>query len=101
LTAGAFSNRSEGNVYIGDGGNNAIRMVAPSGIMSTPIGGGAFGSPKDGAPAKASVFSPRRELPSMTGAVYHLAVLSQHMQVDNTGAFLTISGRGLVARMGC
>jgi trimeric autotransporter adhesin len=88
----------KGNVYIGDGGNNAIRTVAPSGIISTPIGGGAFGSPKDGAPAKASVFSPAAGIAiDASGAVYITSQFYSNIyEVDNTGAFLTISGAGTV-----
>jgi sugar lactone lactonase YvrE len=88
----------KGNVYIGDGGNNAIRMVAPSGIISTPVGGGVLGSPKDGTPAKASVFSPAAGIAiDGSGALYITSQVYPNIyEVDTTGAFLTISGAGTV-----
>jgi hypothetical protein len=89
----------KGNVYIGDGGNNAIRMVAPSGIISTPVGGGAFGSPKDGAPTKTSVFSPAAGIAiDGSGVMYITSQFYPNIyKVDTSGAFLTISGGGTVA----
>jgi hypothetical protein len=88
----------KGNVYIGDGGNHAIRMVTPSGIISTPVGGGALGSPKDGAPAKGSVFSPAAGIViDGSGTLYITSQVYPNIyQVDATGAFLTISSAGNV-----
>ena len=88
----------KGNVYIGDGGNNAIRMVTPPGIISTPAGGGGFGSPKDGAPAKASVFSPAAGIAVDGSGVLYITsqVYPNIYEVDATGAFFTISGAGTI-----
>jgi uncharacterized protein (TIGR03437 family) len=40
---------SHGNLYIGDNGNNKIRMVSPQGILTTFAGTGTLGNP-DGVP---------------------------------------------------
>jgi len=40
-----------GNLYIADSANNRIRMVAPSGIITTVAGTGTVGSAGDGGPA--------------------------------------------------
>jgi uncharacterized protein (TIGR03437 family) len=43
-----------GNLYIGDTGNNRIRRVAPSGIITTVAGTGTNGTSGDGGPATAA-----------------------------------------------
>jgi trimeric autotransporter adhesin len=45
---------SAGNLYIGDSGNNAVRKVAPNGIISTVAGNGTKGYSGDGGPATAA-----------------------------------------------
>jgi hypothetical protein len=40
-----------GNVYLSDTGNNRLRQVAPSGVISTIAGNGQFGFSGDGGPA--------------------------------------------------
>ncbi len=46
-----------GNVYIGDGLNNAIRKVSASGIISTIAGNGISGYTGDGGPATAATLN--------------------------------------------
>ncbi len=55
--SGAIACDSAANVYIGDSGNNVVRMVSPAGIITTVAGNGTFGSPGDGAQAKSAVLS--------------------------------------------
>lgn len=45
---------SLGNIYIGDAGNNRIRKVSPTGIISTAAGSGVAGYNGDGIPATAA-----------------------------------------------
>ncbi len=44
-----------GNLFIGDSNNKRVRMVNPSGIISTIAGTGAFGFSGDGGPATSAV----------------------------------------------
>jgi hypothetical protein len=45
---------SEGNLYIGDAGNNRVRKVTPEGIISTVAGNGLIEYTGDGGPATAA-----------------------------------------------
>ncbi len=62
-SAAAFSGPNDvavdaaGNVYVADSGNNEIRLVAPSGLVSTLAGTGALGS-LDGPANTATFYSP-------------------------------------------
>ncbi|MCW3103849.1 MAG: hypothetical protein JWO09_2289 [Bacteroidetes bacterium] len=47
---------SAGNIYIGDGGNNRIRVVNTAGIIATYAGTGVAGALGDGGPAGAAQF---------------------------------------------
>ena len=42
------------NIFIADSGNNVVRLVAPSGIISTVVGTGVAGYAGDGGPATAA-----------------------------------------------
>ena len=42
---------SSGNVFIADGGNQRVRKVTPTGIISTVAGNGTLGYAGDGGPA--------------------------------------------------
>jgi uncharacterized protein (TIGR03437 family) len=46
-----------GNLFISDGGNNRIRKVSPSGIISTVAGTGSAGYSGDGGPATSASFN--------------------------------------------
>jgi sugar lactone lactonase YvrE len=47
-----------GGLYIADGGNNRIRKVSPSGIISTIAGNGTSGYTGDGGPAQNAQLKP-------------------------------------------
>jgi sugar lactone lactonase YvrE len=51
-----------GEIYIADSGNDRIRLVDPSGIISTLAGTGATGYGGDGGPATEAVFNGPRSL---------------------------------------
>ncbi len=89
----------KGNLYIGDGGNNVVRMVAPNGLMSTVVGNGTAGDPTDGSPAKSSPFSaPGGIAVDSSGMLYISSTLYYKVySVDGTGAIHTISGAGMAA----
>jgi trimeric autotransporter adhesin len=60
-----------GNVYIADYGNNAVRVVSPSGYISTFAGGNLAGYSGDGAKAKSAQLSgPEAVAVDQSGNVY-------------------------------
>jgi uncharacterized protein (TIGR03437 family) len=62
---------SDGNLYIADTGNHAIRMVTPSGIITTIAGTGERGFSGDGGdPASARLDSPRGVAIGPSGQIY-------------------------------
>ncbi len=85
---------ASGNLYIGDGNNNRIRMVTPSGIISTVAGGGS--SLGDGGPATAAQFSwPRSIVFDPTGNLYIADNYHHRVRIINTsGVINTIAGSG-------
>ena len=58
-----------GNVYVADDGNNAIRKVTPSGVVTTLAGNGANGS-GDGTGAAASFYGPTGVALDASGNLY-------------------------------
>ncbi len=48
---------SAGDLYIADFGNNRVRMVSPSGVITTIAGNGTFGDSGDNGPATAAAIS--------------------------------------------
>jgi len=71
-----------GNVYLGDGANNVVRVVNQAGIITTVAGNGTKGTPADGAPAKSS------PLPGVAG-----------LAVDASGYLYIQSGSGSIYRV--
>jgi uncharacterized protein (TIGR03437 family) len=91
---------SAGNVYIADPANNRIRMVNPSGIISTFAGdGGAFASGSlangdGGPPASASVLQPNGVKVDSAGNVF-IADTNHNLIRKVTGA-VAVGGSGPV-----
>lgn len=91
----------DGSVYIADTGNNRIRKVDPSGVISTLAGDGTAGFKGDGGPATAAqLFSPITVAVSAAGV--YIADFSNHRirLADNSGKITTIAGNGVVDSMG-
>jgi uncharacterized protein (TIGR03437 family) len=62
---------SAGNLYIADTGNHVIRMVNPSGLISTVAGSGVLGNSGDTGAAKlATLFSPSDVVVDRAGNIY-------------------------------
>ena len=84
-----------GNVYVADGGNNTIRKVSPSGVVSTLAGSGSWGS-SDGTGGAASFNQPTGVAVDGSGNVY---VADQNnnkiRKVSPSGVVSTLAGSGI------
>jgi uncharacterized protein (TIGR03437 family) len=98
---------SAGNLYIADPQNNRIRMVNPSGIISTfagngtPFATGSLGNGDGGPPAKASVTTPYGVTVDSAGNVYiadtgHGLIRKVTGAATTGGSAPTISANGVV-----
>ena len=91
-----------GNVYIADTGNNKVRMLTSSGIITTIAGTGIWGSSGDGGAAtSAQLAGPRGVSVDISGNVY-IADLgnSKIRMVTRTGIITTIVGTRIGGRSG-
>ena len=91
-----------GNLYIADKGNNKIRMVDASGIISRVAGIGSSGDSGDGGPAlSAKLHDPRGVYKDASGNLY-IADSSNHKvrKVDTSGDISTFAGTGAAGDTG-
>lgn len=91
-----------GNLYIADAGNDRIRKLAPTGIITTVAGNGAPGYSGDGGPATgASLRIPEQAELDVFGNLY-IADTGNNVvrKVDTTGTITTIAGTGFGAGIG-
>ncbi len=90
---------AQGNVYIGDYGNNVIRRVDASGTINTVAGDGAFGNPMNGPPAISAPLSPASGLAvDSSGNLYIVSpIYNAIYRVTTAGAIQQISGGGTAA----
>jgi sugar lactone lactonase YvrE len=98
-TPNGISFDENGNLYIADTGNHAIRKISPAGMITTVAGTGAAGFSGDGAAAiNAHLNSPWSVTPVTTsnGVAFYIADQSNNRirYVDPTGSISTIAGTG-------
>ncbi|MGQ9525928.1 MAG: NHL domain-containing protein [Armatimonadota bacterium] len=93
---------ASGNLYIGDFGNSRVRVVSPSGVISTFAGSESVGYAGDGGPAdRAALTSPYGVAVGADGSVY-ITDFSAHCvrKVDTFGIISTIAGTGVLGYLG-
>jgi len=86
---------SQGNLFIADGGNNRIRKVDPSGIITTVAGNGMApaNDTGDGRPAiNATLYNPRGVAVDSAGNLYIPDISDVIRKVDASGIITTIAG---------
>ena len=85
-----------GNLYIADSSNNRIRMVDPSGIITTVAGTGEYGFGGDGGPAtNAQLHFPSGVAVDGTGNLFIGDQQNNRIRmVDSAGTITTIAGSG-------
>jgi sugar lactone lactonase YvrE len=92
---GVFLDKA-GNLYIADIGNNAIRKMDTSGIVTTVAGNGTAGYSGDGGPAiLAELNSPRETAVDSSGNLYIADAFNHRVRkVDTGGTITTFAGTG-------
>jgi trimeric autotransporter adhesin len=87
---------STGNLYIADAGNNRIRKVTPTGIISTVAGNGTEGFNGDGGPAIAAQLSfPFAISVDSKGNIYFLEANGNRIRKVTTSGIISIAtGKG-------
>ncbi len=85
-----------GNLYISDSGNNRIRKVNTSGIISTVAGNGFCGSSGDGGPATAAEICQQADVAlDHKGNIYIADRLNDRLRMVNSlGTMQTLAGSG-------
>ncbi|WP_107852861.1 NHL repeat-containing protein [Oceanimonas marisflavi] len=86
-----------GNLYIADSGNNRIRMVDTTGIITTLAGNGSFGFSGDGGPATSAQLGFPIGVAVDTNGNLYIADVGNHRirKVDaDTGEIDTVAGNG-------
>src|ERR1039457_4435003 len=84
------------NLYIADYGNNRIRKVGPTGIITTAAGNGSAGYTRDGAPAQAAGLDEPLAVTAATDGTLYIADSgnSAVRKVSTAGVITTIAGNG-------
>ena len=85
-----------GNVYISDGGNNRLRKVNTSGIITTIAGTGVLGYSGDGGPATlAKLNGPVGVAVDASGNIYIAEPFNNRIRkINSSGVITTIAGNG-------
>jgi uncharacterized repeat protein (TIGR01451 family) len=86
---------SAGNLYIADSNNNRIRMVTPTGTISTIAGTGSYGFAGDGGPATSAQFeAPNGVAVDSLGNIYIADSNNNRVRAIIGGTINTIAGNG-------
>jgi len=86
------------NLYIADYGNNRVRQVNTSGVISTVTGNGACGNSGDGGPAtSAEICSPYGVAVATTGTVYLSDTNNERVRQISGGTIMALAGTGAAA----
>ncbi|MDA8184297.1 MAG: hypothetical protein M0035_07725, partial [Actinomycetota bacterium] len=98
----ALALSSNGDLYIADSGNNRIRMVSPSGVITTVAGTGVAGYSGDGGPAtQAELFDPSGLALSSNGDLYIADSGNNRIRmVSPSGVITTVAGTGVAGFSG-
>jgi sugar lactone lactonase YvrE len=85
-----------GNMYIADQSNNRIRLISPSGIITTKAGSGSSGYSGDGGQASiAKLYSPSAIAFDALGNLYIADEINYRIrQVNTLGVISTFAGNG-------
>ena len=86
-----------GNIYIADDGNNRIRKINVTGVISTVTGSPTYGFTGDGGPSTAAkVYYPRAVATDNSGNVYICDMNNFRIRkISSSGVITTIAGSGL------
>jgi sugar lactone lactonase YvrE len=87
---------ANGSLFVADNGNSRIRVVSPSGVISTVAGNGTLGYSGDGGPAQAAALSAPAGLAVDPSGNLYIADTGNHVirLVDTSGTIHTIAGNG-------
>ena len=93
----AISFDGSGNLYIADNGNNRIRKINSSGLISTFAGNGTSGFSGDGGAATdAELYAPAGVTVDIGGNVFIVDELNQRIRkINNSGVISTYAGNGI------
>ena len=84
------------NLYIADYGNNRIRRVGPTGIITTVAGNGSAGYTGDGGPAQTAALDEPLAVTAATDGTLYIADSGNSVvrKVSTAGVITTIAGNG-------
>ena len=90
-----------GNLFIGDGTNERIRRISPSGIVTTVAGNGQFYYTGEGVPAAASPVQGGGNLAiDKAGNIYFSDTLGSRVRKVTAGIINTVAGTGVAGFSG-
>ena len=92
----------EGNIYVGDEGNNRIRKIDTNGIITTFAGTGVHEDSGDGGPAiEAGIRSMEDLVFNASGELYIVGSGSHRIRkIKKDGTIVTVAGRGIQGYFG-
>jgi uncharacterized protein (TIGR03437 family) len=85
---------ASGSLYISDLGNNRIRRVSPSGIITTYAGTGVAGTTGDGGPASSATFNQPRQIAFDSSGNLYVTDDRRLRKITPQGTVSTVAGNG-------